>query len=97
MPTTKDLITLLIDVLQEHSNEIRKLSALNIALSASVQKMYARSGVPHGDFQREFLQDLSSAEEAGPPHDWAKGIQSQIDKALEWAAEMERQMKNPPN
>jgi hypothetical protein len=93
-----DTIKLLINVLQEHSNEIRKVQVLNIALTSFVHKqLHARFGVPLILLQQEFLQHLSDVEKVGPPHDWAKGIQLQIDKALEWAGEMERQSKEGTN
>lgn len=87
----------LIKILQKHTNAIRKMTELNIALGDLLRQSEERAGVPYEEFEERLQASLENAGVAGPPHDWYQGVAREIEETLDLMNILETQRKETPN
>jgi hypothetical protein len=76
------ILASLLQILQKHTDSIRKLSVLNIALVDRLRLVAERTGVSYEEFERQFRESLESVAENGRPQD-PQGIAKEIEDTLD--------------
>jgi hypothetical protein len=89
------ILATLIQILQKHSDAIRKLSVLNIALADRLRLAEERAGVPYEEFERQFRETLVSVD-ARRPHD-PQGIAKEIEDTVDELIVLRELARKPLN
>jgi hypothetical protein len=89
------ILAALIQILQKHSDAIRKLSVLNIVLADRLRLAEERAGVPYEEFEKQFRETLVSVD-AKRPHD-PQGIAKEIEDTVDELIVLRELAKKPSN
>jgi hypothetical protein len=89
------ILAALIQILQKHSDAIRKLSVLNLVLADRLRLAEERAGVPYEEFEKQFRETLVSVD-AKRPHD-PQGIAKEIEDTVDELIVLRELAKKPSN